>query len=90
MPAMPDMAARRWQAKDGLHIDLRGMSPPEPMVAILATLAQPDETGPVIAHLDRDPIYLYPELVGLGWAWQTLQTDAPDISEACLILTRQR
>ena len=56
----------------GLALDLRGLDPPEPMVAILG-LIDSGEAGPVlIAHLDREPIFLYPELDDRGWAHEVL------------------
>lgn len=74
-----------WQAADGLHIDVRGLDPPEPMVAILGHLAQGNQTGPVTVHHDREPIYLYPELVERGWEYR-LVSGAP--GEVRLILTK--
>jgi hypothetical protein len=63
----PDHDARIWHGADGLHIDVRGLEPPEPMVVILGLIDR-DQSGPVIvAHLDREPIFLYPELDDRGW-----------------------
>lgn len=61
---------RHWQADDGLHVDTRGLNPPDPMIAILWHLDQPGQTGPVTAHLDRNPVHLFPELAQRGWRWQ--------------------
>ncbi len=76
---------RHWQADDGLHVDTRGLPPPEPMVAILWHLEQPGQTGPVIVHLDRDPIPLYSELAERGW---TARPCTGTQGEICLELTR--
>jgi len=64
--------SRAWSTSDGLHLDVRGLDPPEPMVAILS-LIDGGETGNVITvHLDREPIFLYPELEARGWSYEML------------------
>ena len=59
-----------WQAADGLHIDTRGLPPPEPFVAIIWHIEQPGQTGPITVYLDRNPIYLFPELIERGWCYE--------------------
>ncbi|MEP7328890.1 MAG: DUF2249 domain-containing protein [Betaproteobacteria bacterium] len=66
--ASPVRNPRRWVEHDGVHIDVRGLPPPEPMVAILALVESMRDAGPVIVHHERDPQMLYPELAELGWA----------------------
>ncbi len=61
-----------WQESDGFHIDVRGLEPPEPMVAILQLLEMPDVTALVVVHHDREPIFLYPELVERGWTHEII------------------
>ena len=56
---------RSWQAEDGLHVDTRGLPPPDPLVAILWHVAH--HAGPFTVHMDRNPVHLYPELAELGW-----------------------
>lgn len=68
-----------WNAPDGLHIDVRGLPPPEPMIAILRQLEMPNQTGPVTVHHDREPIYLYPELAELGWQYELIQGDQSEV-----------
>ena len=68
-----DTAPPRWHDADGLHLDVRGLSPPQPLVAILRLLREVGEGGaPVIVHLDRDPLMLYPELAEIGWMAERL------------------
>ncbi len=68
----PQDGTRIWSETDGLHVDVRGLDPPEPMVAILA-LIESGEAGTVLtAHLDREPIFLYPELDERGWDHELL------------------
>jgi hypothetical protein len=59
---------RRWRDAQGEHIDVRGLPPPEPLVAILRLVHEQDLVGgAVIVHHDRDPALLYPELAERGW-----------------------
>lgn len=78
-PPLPEdaPACPCWRADDGLHLDVRGMTPPDPMVAILKTL----EKNPpaLIVHHDRDPVYLYPELSERGWTAKTIAAPADEI-----------
>ena len=81
---MTDLPGKYWQEQDGLHIDVRGLDPPEPMVVILGHLDSPGQLGPVTVHHDREPIYLYPELDVRGWV---LEIIAGDPGEVRLLLT---
>jgi hypothetical protein len=65
MTATP--AARQWSEAGETHIDVRGLAPPDPMVAILRLLRTAGDEARVTAHLDRDPVMLYPELAQIGW-----------------------
>ena len=56
-----------WRADDGWHIDVRGLSPPGPLVAILRLVESITDATPVVVHHDRDPELLYPELAERGW-----------------------
>lgn len=60
-------------------LDLRGLEPPRPAVAILTFLAGPDAGDAVIVRLARDPIFLYPELAALGWDWELLHAEPQDV-----------
>jgi hypothetical protein len=62
--------AREWRAEGVVHIDVRGLEPPQPLVAILALLERPDCGDEVIVHHSRDPVFLYPELAERGWEWE--------------------
>ncbi len=59
--------ARTWTADDGLHVDVRGLQAPQPLVLILQMVREVGPTGVLIVHHDRDPLLLYPELVQIGW-----------------------
>ena len=73
------LPGRHWQESDGLHIDVRGLDPPEPMVAILGQLEQPGQTGPVTVHHDRHPVYLFPELAERGWKYTQIPGDPDEV-----------
>lgn len=60
-------------------LDLRGLEPPRPAVAILTFLAGPEAGDVVIVRLARDPVFLYPELVARGWAWELLHAEPQDV-----------
>lgn len=82
---MDDELGKHWRASDGYHIDVSGLSPPEPMVAILQLIERPGMEGPVIVHHNREPVNLYPELIEQGWAHEILSRSEKEI---CLKLTR--
>jgi len=68
-PARGDWLAqtRRWMDVDGAHIDVRGLAPPGPLVAIMQLIASVAGAPTVIVHHDRDPLMLYAELAEIGW-----------------------
>jgi len=76
---------RRWADADGEHVDVRGLSPPQPLVAIVQLIESIGDANAVVAHLDRDPLMLYPELAERGWVAQPVP--APP-GEVRLRLTR--
>ena len=51
-----------------MHIDVRGLAPPGPLVAIVELIESLDDmAAPVIVHHERDPMMLYAELAERGW-----------------------
>ena len=70
--ARPEEKSRIWRATDAVHIDVRGLDPPEPMVAILQTIDGGEVDTALTAHLDQEPIFLYPELDDRGWSHELL------------------
>jgi hypothetical protein len=69
--AGPEEGSRQWRSADGVHLDLRGLEPPEPMVTILQMIDRGEESV-LIAHFDREPIFLYPELEERGWTHEMM------------------
>ncbi len=58
---------RSWTEGELEHLDVRGLPPPQPLVIILRCLRQGGRTAPLLVHLERDPVMLYPELAEIGW-----------------------
>lgn len=78
MQPWPDLAKR-------LELDNRGLEPPEPMVRILAALKDLPEDTYLLAHNDREPMFLYPKLKALGYEYHAeVQPD-----DSCLIAIRK-
>jgi hypothetical protein len=77
MTATP--VARQWNAAGETHIDVRGLAPPDPLVAILRLLRTLGDEVRVIAHLDRDPVMLYPELAQLGWEAEPIEGEPGEV-----------
>jgi len=67
-----NILGNHWRDLDGLHIDVSGLSPPEPMVAILELIERPDINEPIIVHHNREPLHLYPELNERGWSHEII------------------
>ncbi|MBI5164904.1 MAG: DUF2249 domain-containing protein [Magnetospirillum sp.] len=59
--------AMSWREEDGLHIDVRRLTPPQPMLAILRILDSLPAGKGLVVHHDRMPQLLIPELAERGW-----------------------
>jgi hypothetical protein len=86
--AAPGHAAAPWRDDDGLHVDVRGLAPPAPLVAILRLVEASVDDTPLIVHHDRDPLLLYPELAERGWVAVRLPDSAGAPGEVRLRLQR--
>lgn len=73
------MNAKRWNDSAGVHIDVRGLSAPRPMVEILTLLGSIEDDSVVIVHHDRDPQMLYPELAELGWSAEIIDGEPGEV-----------
>jgi len=88
----PEAGTRIWTAADGLHLDVRGLECPQPLVEVLRTIDGGEVTA-LIVHLDQEPLLLYAELDDRGWTHEMLPADrgkAASADEVRLRLTRQR
>ncbi|MFV0514827.1 MAG: DUF2249 domain-containing protein [Jhaorihella sp.] len=70
---------KHWQAADGLHLDTRGLAPPDPMIAVLWHIEQPGQNGPITVYLDRNPVYLFPELAERAWRYEIVSDEPGDV-----------
>ncbi|SOD96928.1 DUF2249 domain-containing protein [Caenispirillum bisanense] len=72
-PAPPAPAAepprKFWMDADGLHLDVRGLPPPRPMLDVLAFLDGGAHSQPLTVHVPQFPVHLVPELEDRGWSW---------------------
>jgi hypothetical protein len=68
-----------WKAQDGWHIDVRGMKPPAPMLAILSLIEMPEVGSRIVVHHEREPFFLYPELAERGWGWRLLDAEPGEV-----------
>jgi hypothetical protein len=72
--------AKRWHDAAGVHIDVRGLPPPQPLVAILRLVREQGDAGAaLIVHHDRDPLLLYAELVQIGWCAQRIAGEPGEV-----------
>jgi hypothetical protein len=74
----PEDGARKWRTPEGLHVDVRGLEAPESAVEILQLIDSDEADAVVIAHLDDEPIFLYPELDDRGWSYEIVAADCGD------------
>jgi uncharacterized protein (DUF2249 family) len=64
---MPRHGPEPWNAADGVHLDVRGLQPPEPMTCVLDLIDQ-GGLNSLVLHHDREPVLLYPMLGERGWS----------------------
>lgn len=76
---MSPHGSRRWVDVDGIHIDVRGLPPPEPMVTILTLVESIRDATSVVVHHERDPQFLYPELAEIGWRAERIEAPAGEV-----------
>ena len=71
--------ARLWRQGGVAHIDVRGLEPPCPLLAVLGLIERPECGDEVIFHHDRDPMLLYPELAERNWTSERLAAEPGDV-----------
>ena len=72
---------RLWIDPDGVHLDVRSLACPDPLVEILGLIDRGEAGDVLIVHLDQEPIFLYPELDDRGWTHEMMSEGCGD--EAC-------
>lgn len=85
--ARPEERSRIWRTADAVHVDVRNLEPPEPMIAILQIIDSGEVESALVAHLDREPIFLYPELDDRGWSHEIIQSscDSMDCEDGVIL-----
>lgn len=68
--ARPEGGSRKWRTPEGIHIDVRGLPPPQPAVETLQLVDSEEADAVLTARLDREPIFLYPELDDRGRSFE--------------------
>jgi hypothetical protein len=63
---------RRWYVGDRLHLDVRGLPCPEPLVAVLRLIDGGSAGDGMTALVSQEPLLLYPELDARGWSYRLL------------------
>ena len=76
---MDDIPGKIWQEEDIWHVDVRQLPPPEPMYAVMRMIGHKDISPPLIVHLDRDPVFLYPELAEHGWRAEKIPGESGEV-----------
>lgn len=79
-------AGRIWEEGDRVHVDVRGLPPPQPMTAILRLIDHGPHRGAIVVHHEREPVYLLPELAERGWSAEMLPGDGTEVR---LLLRRE-
>lgn len=76
--AGPEGEAKVWHEDGRIHMDVRGLQPPLPMLSILR-MCKTVGDAEIVVHHERDPVYLIPELAELGWEVQYLEGDPGEV-----------
>ncbi len=64
----PEEGLRLWTSPEGVHLDVRGLECPEPLLKILGTIDSGEGGSVLVVHIDQEPIFLYPDLDERGWS----------------------
>jgi Uncharacterized conserved protein (DUF2249) len=73
-----DENTRLWRAEDGIHIDVRGLDPPQPVVRLFELIDASQVGAAVVTHFSYEPTFLYPELEYRGWDHEIVACDDDD------------
>jgi hypothetical protein len=83
---MPE-GAMTWREEDGLHIDVRKLTPPNPMLSIIRLIESIEGDETVVVHHEREPHFLAPELAERGWHIARISSEVVNVR---LWLERER
>jgi hypothetical protein len=74
-----DPLPHEWLEQAVAHIDVRGLPPPQPLVAILRRVHALEAGQTLVVHHDRDPLLLYAELNEIGWDAERIPAPAGEV-----------
>jgi hypothetical protein len=74
-----DAGPHEWMEQGVAHIDVRGLPPPQPLVAILRRVHTLGPGQSLIVHHERDPLPLYTELAEIGWDAERIPAPAGEV-----------
>jgi hypothetical protein len=74
-----DLLPHEWLEQSVAHIDVRGLPPPQPLVAILRRVHTLESGQSLVVHHDRDPLLLYAELNEIGWDAERIAAPAGEV-----------
>ena len=77
---------RVWRAEDGLHLDVRGLPCPEPLVTVLRWIDGGEAGDRLTAHLSQEPLLLYAELDERGWRHRLIPPSGEARNEGHVVL----
>lgn len=77
--------SRFWLSDGRMHLDVRDLPPPQPMIEILRVLESGLADHELVAHVPHMPVHLLPEVEERGWSWQIL-SDQPEGTQILLTL----
>ena len=79
-PQHPKPAPFRERAglQEPVELDVRGLEPPQPMIAILEKLAELGEGAQLLVRHHREPVLLYEKLAARGYAARTTRRGEGD------------
>ena len=77
--AVLEEGAMVWREADGLHVDVRKLKPPFPMLAILRLIDDDAQLAALVVHHERMPHYLLPELAERGWSVARVAEEFQDV-----------
>lgn len=73
---VPRQPGEHWLEADGVHVEVRGLAPPGPLVSIVRLIESLQHGQNVTVHHDRDPQLLYAELAERGWRAEQIAGEA--------------
>ena len=71
--------AMTWREDDGIHIDVRKLTPPNPLLSIIRLIESIEGNQTVVVHHDREPQLLAPELAERGWRIARMASEVVNI-----------